>query len=74
MDKNYKVYHLKIPGIDKEMFKTPFYLKNKCEKIPFNGIISEHKIKSADATDYITLAPKFDVIIITVSLKFTVLP
>lgn len=59
MDKNYKVYHLKIPGIDKEMFKTPFYLKNKCEKIPFNGIISEHKIKSADATDYITLAPKF---------------
>lgn len=59
MDKNYKAYHLKTKGIDKEMFDTPFYQQNKCEKIPFNGIIKEEKIESKNSTDYITLAPKF---------------
>lgn len=59
MDENYKAYHLKTPGIDKEMFKTSFYQKNKCEKIPFSGIISEQKIETPNGTDYITLAPKF---------------
>lgn len=59
MDENYKVYHLKIPGIDKKMFQAPFYQERSCEKIPFNGIITEQKIITPDATDYITLAPKF---------------
>lgn len=59
MDKNYKAYHLKVPGIAREMFQTPFYQKNKCEKIPFSGIINEQKIVTPEGTDYITLAPKF---------------
>lgn len=59
MDEKYKAYQLKVKGIDKNMFETPFYQKNKCEKIPFSGIISEQKIETSDSTDYVTLAPKF---------------
>lgn len=59
MDEEYKAYQLKTKGIDKKMFETSFYQKNKCEKINFSGIISEQKIETPSATDYITLAPKF---------------
>ena len=59
MDDEYKVYQLKTKGIEKSMFEIPFYQKNKCEKIPFSGIIKEQKIITPDSVDYITLAPKF---------------
>ena len=59
MNEKYKAYQLKVKGIDKNMFETPFYQKNKCEKIHFSGIISEQKIETSDSTDYVTLAPKF---------------
>lgn len=58
MDKDYKTYHLSIPGIEKEMFLDDFY-NNKCEKINFNGVIKEQKIEAKNSTDYISLAPKF---------------
>lgn len=58
MDKDYKVYHLSIPGIDKEMFNRPFYL-NKSKRINFNGLINEKEIITEQGEDYISLAPKF---------------
>lgn len=58
MDKNYKVYHLSIPGIDKEMFNRPFYL-NRSKRISFDGIINEREIITNQGEDYISLAPKF---------------
>lgn len=58
MYKENKIYHLNIPGIDKEMFSENFY-DNKCEKINFNGVIKEQKIESINNTDYISLAPKY---------------
>lgn len=58
MNDNYKTYHLSVQGIDKDMFKNEFY-DNRCEKINFNGVIKEQKIKSADGEDFISLAPKF---------------
>lgn len=54
-----KAYNLSIPGIDKGLFKHPFYL-NKCRKINFNGVIHEAEILRNDGgADYISLAPKF---------------
>ena len=58
MDRNYKIYHLSIPGINKELFNHPLYL-NKCRKINFNGVINEREIITEKGTDYISLAPKF---------------
>lgn len=58
MDKDYKVYHLRISGIDKNMFNRPFYL-NKSKRINFDGIIYENEIISNKGEDYISLAPKF---------------
>ena len=58
MDKNYKVYHLSIPGKDKEMFNRDFYL-NKSKRINFDGIINEKEIITESGEDYISLAPKF---------------
>ena len=43
MNEDYKIYHLSVQGIDKEMFSNSFY-DNKCEKINFNGVIKEQKI------------------------------
>lgn len=58
MDKDYKVHHLGIPGIDKDMFNRPFYL-NKSKRINFDGIIDEREIITDRGNDYISLAPKF---------------
>lgn len=59
MDLNsFKVYHLSIPGKNKEMFKQPFYL-NKSKRISFDGIINEKEIITEEGEDYISLAPKF---------------
>ena len=58
MDKDYKVYHLSIPGKDKSMFNRPFYL-NKSKRINFDGIINEREIITDQGEDYISLAPKF---------------
>ncbi len=57
MNDNYKTYHLSVQGIDKDMFLNEFY-DNKCEKINFNGVIREQKIKSLDGEDFISLSPK----------------
>lgn len=54
----FKVYHLSIPGKDKEMFNRPFYL-NKSKRINFDGIINEKEIITEEGEDYISLAPKF---------------
>ena len=53
MDKNNKIYHLSIPGIDKNMFNRPFYL-NKSKRINFNGLINEQEIITNQGTDYIS--------------------
>lgn len=58
MNEDYKIYHLSVQGIDKEMFSNSFY-DNKCEKINFNGVIKEQKIKTQQGEDFISLAPKF---------------
>ena len=58
MNKDYKVYHLSIPGKDKSMFNIPFY-SNKSKKIDFDGIINEREIITDQGEDYISLAPKF---------------
>ena len=58
MNEDYKIYHLSAQGIDKEMFSNSFY-DNKCEKINFNGVIKEQKIKTQQGEDFISLAPKF---------------
>lgn len=58
MNSNFKVYHLNIPGKDKNMFNRPFYL-NKSKKINFSGIINEKEIITDKGADYISLAPKF---------------
>lgn len=58
MDSKFKVYHLSIPGKNKEMFKNHFYL-NKSKRINFDGIIYEKEIITDQGEDYISLAPKF---------------
>lgn len=58
MNKEYKIYHLCIPGKDTSMFNIPFYT-NKSKRINFNGIINENEIKTSQGDDYISLAPKF---------------
>jgi len=59
MTKVFKPYHLEIQGIDKNLFLSDPFYRQKAERIDFDGLIREFKIEAQDQVDYVSLAPKF---------------